>query len=163
LQSSAFALTILTSWICLVQYLRIFTEFRYLADLIVACLIYVKEFLLILFLLLSGFALAFYWRNKLPMEEEDSTVGEHFTNVFMNAFGDFSLVYSDMTFIDAFLLFLATFLICLVMMNLFIGILSAKLEEVLESKAENKNEFFELCELILQLEFLILDETLGNV
>ena len=66
----------------------------------------------------------------------------------MNAFGDFSLAYTDMSLIDSFLFFSSTFLICLIMMNLFIGILSEKLAEVLESRADAKNEYVELCMLI---------------
>jgi hypothetical protein len=70
------------------------------------------------------------------------------TNVILNAFGDFSMIYTDMSLIDSFLIFFAAFLICLVMMNLFIGILSEKLGEVLEARAEPMNEYAEFCELI---------------
>jgi hypothetical protein len=82
-------------------------------------------------------------------------MGYFATNVFTNAFGDFSLLYNGMSLIDTFFFFSSTLLICLVMMNLFIGILSEKLAEVLESRAEPMNEYAELCELIFQLELLI--------
>ena len=60
-----------------------------------------------------------------------------------------------MSFIDYVLLLLATFLLCLLMMNLLIGILSFKLEEVIESRAESKNVYKELSNLIFDLELLI--------
>jgi hypothetical protein len=41
------------------------------------------------------------------------------------------------------------------MMNLFIGILSVKLEEIIESRAEDKNNYKELCGLIFDLELLV--------
>jgi hypothetical protein len=85
-------------------------------------------------------------------------MGENFTSIFMNAFGDFSLAKNDMSFIHGFLFFSSTFIVCLIMMNLFIGILSVKLEEVLESRAELKNEYSELCLLICQLQGLIISK-----
>jgi hypothetical protein len=104
---------------------------------------------------IAGFALAFYWKDKINTEIDDSRIGGQFTSVFMNAFGDFGMVYDDMTIIDSFLFFSGSFLICLIMMNLFIGILSEKLATVLEERAEPRNEYAELCDLVYSVELLI--------
>jgi hypothetical protein len=86
---------------------------------------------------------------------EDSSYTENVMSVFMNSFGDFSLLTSEMNTLDYLLLVSSTTLICLVMMNLFIGILSVKLEEIIESRAEDKNKYKELCGLIFEMELLI--------
>lgn len=69
----------------------------------------------------------------------------------MTALGDFEAAGETL---DGFVLYtifgLATLLILIIMMNLLIGIISEKLAEVLEQK--EKNDYFERCNLICDLE-----------
>jgi hypothetical protein len=67
----------------------------------------------------------------------------------MNAFGDFAILdtVNDNLF-DFSLVVLATFIVCAIMMNLLIGILSEKLAEIVEKRAEKKNEYAEKCMLV---------------
>ena len=148
-QVQYFSLVMLFSWICLLEYLRIFSEFRYLSELIVACLNSVKGFIAVVFIQILGFTFALYWRHQiLEEEDDDSNFIQNFSSIFMNAFGDFSLQQEEMVFIDGFIMYGATLLICLVMMNLFIGILGEKLEEVIENRAEKKNVYAEKCMVV---------------
>ena len=67
----------------------------------------------------------------------------------MNAFGDFSILDTvNNNLFDFSLCIAATFLVCAIMMNLFIGILSEKLSEIIEKRAEKKNEYAEKCLLV---------------
>ena len=64
----------------------------------------------------------------------------------MNAFGDFGILDTvSSNFYDVLLCLFASVLVCAVMMNLFIGILSEKLAEIIEKRAEAKNEYSEKC------------------
>jgi hypothetical protein len=104
-----------------------------------------------------GFTSAYYWRNRLDITVEQTTLGFNVVAVFFNAFGDFSTLSDNMTGVDWFLFFMATFLILLIMMNLFIGILSEQLSEILENR--DRNEYKELCELVFLLENFMICKT----
>jgi hypothetical protein len=68
--AECFGIVVLFGWIGLLQYLRVFKEFRYLAELIVSCLIYTKYFLVVLTIQILGFTSAYYWRNRLDITVE---------------------------------------------------------------------------------------------
>jgi hypothetical protein len=67
--------------------------------------------------------------------------------VYQNSFGEFMTPrdYEEESgrgstnFVDWFLFYAATFLILLIMMNLFIGILSEQLSNILENRVRNEN------------------------
>jgi hypothetical protein len=61
---TSFVFLTLFSWICILQYLQVFQEFRYLSRLLLDCLKDTIAFLVLLILIIIGFALAFYWLNK---------------------------------------------------------------------------------------------------
>jgi hypothetical protein len=92
LESASFSLTILFAWISLLQYLKIFKEFRYLSELIVECIFSAGEFMFVVVILIVGFSLAIYSRNRMQNGFEDQTFGSNFLSIFMNAFGDFGLL-----------------------------------------------------------------------
>jgi ABC-type transport system involved in multi-copper enzyme maturation permease subunit len=110
-------------------------------------------FIVVLAVLVSGFALATYYRQILLHEEGDESLpfSEHGYNTIMTALGDFG---AQTETLESFTLFIIFFLACLiiliVMMNLLIGMISERLAEVLEQKEINDN--FELCQLISDLE-----------
>lgn len=152
--NSAFALVVLLSWIGLLPYLKIYDTYRYLAELIKDCIMDVIPFLLVVAIMIIGFMFALYWRN---LEYLEGTVGlmESFQIIFMNGFGDFSLAKENMSFIDIVIFYASTILICLLMMNLLIGILSEKLAEVVEQRSENKVKYAEKADMIFQIENLM--------
>jgi hypothetical protein len=134
--SEYFCIIMLMSWFCLLQYLRVFKEFRYLAKLILECIRGTLSFLAVLSIIMLGFAIAFYWRIKFKnLNSEDPTNDvrklDSFMSVFVLAFADFGGTESYATGWDWFFFFLAVFIICIIMMNLLIGVLSEKLGEVL--------------------------------
>ena len=128
----------LFSWLNLFQYLNIFSEFRYLTTLIVSCVEETQSYLSALCIMMVGFTTAYNYRNILDVDKENISFGLIFHDVFFNAFGDFSVAESNESKIDWFFFFAATLLICLIMLNLFIGILSEKLSEMLEERQKNE-------------------------
>ena len=125
-----------------------------MTELIVACLEYAAPFILVVLVMITGFAYALFWRNQSLLDEEEESFLDSFKSIYMAAFGDFSFSTNEMSSIDIVLFYSATFLISLVMLNLFIGILSMKLEEVIENRAEKKNQYAELCGVISQMQSL---------
>jgi hypothetical protein len=71
-------------------------------------------------------------------------------DTLFQAFGDFANTSKFDKGLDWFFFVLATLIICLIMMNLFIGILGEKLSEILENK--EKSNYCELCSIIYLLE-----------
>jgi len=74
-QAETFSVAMLFSWMSLLQYLRVFKEFRYLAELIVGCLSETQSFLGVLMILMTGFATAFYYRNLLDYSIPKTSFG----------------------------------------------------------------------------------------
>jgi hypothetical protein len=103
-----------------------------------------------------GFSLAFFWRenyDKIKASNTDSAEtpavgGEpstvevrdttkwtaNFLSVYYVAFGDFGETEDYKNNYDWVFFYLANFIICIIMMNLLIGILSEKLAFVMERK-----------------------------
>jgi hypothetical protein len=82
-----------------------------------------------------GFSLAFYWRTvKFWGDDHSTTWWERFIGVFYITFGDFQESDIYHTGFDWTYFLFANVLICIVMMNLLIGILSETLADVLEVK-----------------------------
>jgi hypothetical protein len=149
-ESELYGFIMLFSWVCLIQYLRIITEFRYLATLIVKCFAASMSFLTIQFILMFGFSLAFYWRNIKYYDEDHGDWWSRFIGIYYITFGDFQETDLYKTGFDWTYFLLANIIICIVMMNLLIGILSEKLVEILEIK--DQFLYKELLDLIITLE-----------
>jgi hypothetical protein len=152
-RAETFTLLVLISFICLLQYFRLFKQYRALIKMIIECTKECLEFIAVLTVLLAGFTFATYYREILlhTAPEDSLSIGDHTFNIAMTALGDFG---AQTETIDSAILmlifFLAALIILIVMMNLLIGIISEKLAEVLEQK--EKNDYFELCQLIADLE-----------
>lgn len=86
---------------------------------------------------MTGFAISFYWRVKykhfqaIDDHTTDVSTLDPFMSVFMVTFGDFGETEGYTTSWDYIFFFLAVFLICLIMMNLLIGVLSEELATIL--------------------------------
>jgi hypothetical protein len=88
----------------------------------------------LLVLIIIGFALAFYWLNKPAFDFNEASIFEAILQVLFFTFADFSQTSDSWEHIDWVLFMLAIFIICFIMMNLLIGLLSEKLAEVLEDR-----------------------------
>jgi hypothetical protein len=88
----------------------------------------------LLVLIIIGFALAFYWLNKPTFDFNEASIFEAILQVLFFTFADFSQTSDSWEHIDWVLFMLAIFIICFIMMNLLIGLLSEKLAEVLEDR-----------------------------
>jgi hypothetical protein len=150
-ESELFGFIMLFSWICLIQYLRIFSEFRYLATLIVSSVYATLSFLAVQLILMFGFSLAFFWRSidTIDMDEHVSWFNR-FLGVFYITFGDFHETDYYTSGFDWVYFFFANLLICVVMMNLLIGILSEELAKIIENR--DQLLYDELLDLIITLE-----------
>ena len=91
-----FSITILLSFISLLSYLRVSEHYRYYIDLIVHCIMHVKEFMTIIGVFMAGFTLARFWRFEAhihtdlhDLETEMPDLSENFTFFVKNSFGDF--------------------------------------------------------------------------
>jgi hypothetical protein len=114
--------------------------------MIIECTKDVKEFIVVLAVLISGFALATYYRQILLHEEGNEVLpfSQFGYNTVMTALGDFGAQTETLeSFTLSLMFFLTCFIILIVMMNLLIGIISERLAEVLEQK--EKNDMLELC------------------
>jgi hypothetical protein len=98
-----------------------------------------------------GFSLAFFWRSidTIDMDEHVSWFNR-FLGVFYITFGDFHETDYYTSGFDWVYFFFANLLICVVMMNLLIGILSEKLAEIIENR--DQLLYNELLDLIITLE-----------
>jgi hypothetical protein len=123
-----------------------FKNFRHLVQLIMQCLNEAVSFMAILFILMFGFSLSQYFRHLIDDEMVNSEFWIDVHDILFNAFGDFAHSEKEDSSLDWFFFVLATFIICLIMMNLFIGILGEKLSEMLENK--EKSDYCELCSII---------------
>ena len=129
-----------------------FETFRYLIQLIVECFNSALSFMAILFIMMIGFSMSQFFRALLDDDMVNSEFWVDVHDILFNAFGDFAHSEKSETGLDWFLFVLATFIICLIMMNLFIGILGEKLSEILENR--EKNDYCELCSIVFLLENL---------
>jgi hypothetical protein len=121
--------------------------------MIIECTKDCMEFITVLMVLVSGFALATFYGQIIDIENEQQTgILTHFFGFFLVAVGDFSVTGGEN--IDspvlATIFVLASFIILIIMMNLLIGIISEKLAEILEQR--EKNDYRELCSLIFDIE-----------
>jgi hypothetical protein len=136
-ETEAFCFMILLAFVNLLQYLRIFREFRYQSVLIVEVVKETVTFLFIQLILMFGFSLAFYWRKNYNNEGAELTGSpwtKNFLSVYYVAFADFGETSDYTSDYDWVFFFLANFIICIIMMNLLIGILSEKLGEIMGRK-----------------------------
>jgi hypothetical protein len=121
--------------------------------MIIECTKDCVEFIVVLLVLIAGFAFSTFFRQVMNKHDNDEGKGlmYHAYSTFMTALGDFAMQTEDLDSIVLYIIFiLAAFIILIVMMNLLIGIISEKLAEVLEQK--EKNDYRELCLLIYDLE-----------
>jgi uncharacterized protein YneF (UPF0154 family) len=114
--------------------------------MIIECTKECFDFMVVLGVLITGFTLATYYRQKLMLDEDEEglPISEHAYGTFMTALGDFESQTNTLdSLVLYFIFFSATLIILIVMMNLLIGIISERLAEVIEQK--EKNSYFELC------------------
>jgi hypothetical protein len=108
------------------------------------------SFLTIQLILMFGFSLAFFWRTIRHIEDDFDSWWSRFVGVYYISFGDFSETAFYTNSFDWTYFIIANTLICVVMMNLLIGILSEKLVEILEIK--DQILYGELLDLLVVLE-----------
>jgi hypothetical protein len=152
-RAEAFTLLVLVSFIGMLQYFRLLKQYRALIKMIIECTKECLTFIIVLSVLLLGFTLSTYYRQILLKVENNEELGisQHAFNTVMTALGDFGAQTETLNSTVLYLVFfLTTIIILIVMMNLLIGIISEKLAEILEQK--EKNDYFELCQLICDLE-----------
>jgi hypothetical protein len=109
-----------------------------MVELIKQCIFAVKDFCFVLGLMYFAFAEAYYFKNYLNAEPDESQMDfmGHIADIVLDSFGSFrttNVGWLKSNFEWAFFLF-SVFFIVFVMMNLFIGILSEELSNALENQ-----------------------------
>jgi hypothetical protein len=151
LEGELFGLVLIISWVSLLQYLRVIKDFRFLIYLIVECVKSINYFMLIWCILLFGFSQALFWRVEYSLEGEQ-TYWQRFIGVIYITFGDFHETDLFNSGFDWVFFFVNLFIICIVMMNLIIGILSERLADILEIK--DRVDYEALLDLVFTLEVM---------
>ena len=132
-RSEAFTLLVLVSFVALLQYMRLFKNYRALIKLIIECADACIDFLTVSFVLLTGLAFSTYYREIINQDLEVISFSQHGYSMLMTVLGDFELASeNNNSFVMYFVFIFACLAILIVMMNLLIGIISEKLAEVLE-------------------------------
>lgn len=90
MKSSIFGFLILSSYFNILQYLRLYGAFRYLIDACVKCFLEVREFVVVLCLMLASFLVYIVFERKLMHEDANfKAVLEHLRGLIFMSFGDF--------------------------------------------------------------------------
>jgi hypothetical protein len=161
-----YSVMVLITWINLLQYLRYFKYFRFFIDLIGTIFTDAEtwKFLIVLTIMVCAFASAMILLNLQESCAYDDSEGcfsfvMQFKDFIYTSFGDFGASEDfivDKTEQNAtqWVIFgFAIFFMCIVMLNLLIGILSKTMENVLETQTQT--EYAAICEISYDLEVFI--------
>jgi hypothetical protein len=102
-------------------------------------------------ILLFGFSQALFWRTEYSFEG-DQTEWQKLIGVIYITFGDFHETDLFSSGFDWLFFFVNVFIICIVMMNLLVGILSEKLADILE--IESRVNYEALLDVVFTLEVM---------
>jgi hypothetical protein len=169
----------LITWINLLQYLRLYEFFRFFIDLVKAVFLSADtwKFFIVMVILLMAFSSSMFllsYKKAISWElyntSENSSGNPYlpegktevdkslllplFKDFVYTSFGDFSQS-SGLTddWMQYFIFAFAVLLMCLIMLNLLIGILSEAMNETLATKTQS--DYAALCGIIFDLETIM--------
>ena len=107
-----------------------------LIAMVLQCIAEIQPFLVVLGVMMMSFALPFHFR-AYHLDQDDFEWKNVIYDTFYLCFGDFSPIQELDTIFAHLLYSFGVFLLVLIMMNLLIGIISVKLEEVISESTIN--------------------------
>jgi hypothetical protein len=146
---------VLITWLNTLQYLRLYENFRMLIDLCLKVFLDVQtwRFMVVFSIMLMAFCSSHY--QYFVKKGDAVTFGNFFQMIIYTGFGDFgeSETYEEGEYEQMFFFAFSIFCLCLIMLNLLIGILSEVMANIL-STAE-QSDYAALCDICSDLENLM--------